>query len=139
MKSLAISIELFIDGRASSRTRPNNDKVMKSGCTTATISNGKLGRENFEGLVGAFKPGPRDWTPREPEQIEELRRRIEKAVRSADLAFWKEIAKAFPEAPSGDFYAEGAHAWNKAVAQAVYSWLQWNHPRPYWIETIARK
>lgn len=89
--------------------------------------------------VVMLEKGPREWLPHEPQRLEELRRRIDKAVRSADQAFWKEIVKAFPEVKSGDFYPEAANEWNKAIAQAVHSWLQWNHPKPHWIETIVRK
>lgn len=59
---------------------------------------------------------------------EALRKRIEKAVEDADLAFWAEIAKAFPQATSGDFPPDATFAWNMARDQAVYTWLMWNYP-----------
>jgi hypothetical protein len=92
-----------------------------------------------EQYVGDGQKGPHDWTPREPQRVEELRRRIGKAVRAADLAFWREIAKTFPEVETGDFPPDAAHTWNKAMSEAVYWWLRWNHPMPYWVDDIARK
>lgn len=59
---------------------------------------------------------------------EDLRKRTEEAIEKADLAFWAEIAKSFPEATGGDFPPDVNFAWNQARDGAVYWWLVYNHP-----------
>jgi hypothetical protein len=54
--------------------------------------------------------------------------RIKAAIEKADLAFWAEIAKAFPEAISGDFPPDADFAFAEACEQAVDTWLLFNHP-----------
>jgi hypothetical protein len=71
-------------------------------------------------------------------QLDKLRDRINKAVEKADLAFWAEIAKAFPEAKSGDFPPDATFAWNRARDEAVYWWLIWNHPKSELIEQMHK-
>jgi hypothetical protein len=58
-----------------------------------------------------------------------MKERISAARRNADLAFWAEIVKAFPEATGGDFPPDAAFKQDLANAEAVLDWLGWNHPR----------
>lgn len=84
------------------------------------------------------REGPKDWSPGDSEAARELRKRIEKAIERADLAFWAEIAKSFPETTSGDFSPEQDIKWSRARDNAVYWWLDWNHPRPALIRSLRR-
>lgn len=69
---------------------------------------------------------------------EEFSEHLKAAIENADLAFWAEIAKAFPEAKSGDFPPDAAFAWRKAMDEAVYNWLMFNHPCGEWINKVFR-
>lgn len=60
--------------------------------------------------------------------IEKMTKRIRVAVEKADLAFWAEIVKEFPEVKSGDFGPEETFAWRRAMEEALRTWLFWNHP-----------
>jgi len=71
-----------------------------------------------------------------PDEAHVFSDRIGEALMKADLAFWAEIAKAFPEAKTGDFPPEASLKWDKARDQAVYWWLVFNHPNTKWIEKL---
>jgi hypothetical protein len=58
----------------------------------------------------------------------EFAKRVHEATENAGLAFWAEIAKAFPEAKGGDFPPESEHAWWMSMEEAVRVWLSWNLP-----------
>lgn len=68
----------------------------------------------------------------------EFSERLAKAVEAADLAFWAEIAKAFPEADKGDFSPDATITWNKARDLAVYRWMMFNHPDNMSIDRLYR-
>lgn len=57
-----------------------------------------------------------------------MKERINKAVEAGELAFWEQIAKAFPEARTGDFPPEAVHAHRFANREAVELWVRWNLP-----------
>lgn len=61
-------------------------------------------------------------------EAQKLGDRIAKAMKKADQNFWAEIAKAFPEAQSGDFGPEETWRWEQAQEEAVLTWLGWNYP-----------
>lgn len=82
--------------------------------------------------------GPKDWSPRDSEAARELRGRIKRAIERADREFWAEIAKSFPELKSGDFPSDKALEWREAVDNAVYWWLDWNHPKAALIRSLRR-
>lgn len=54
--------------------------------------------------------------------------RIDKAVEDAELAFWAEIAKAFPEAKSGDLGPDVVHILISTMRDAVTVWVWLNVP-----------
>lgn len=50
------------------------------------------------------------------------------AIDAADVAFWAEIAKAYPAVRYGDMDPEAVHAWREGCRAAVQSWLEANLP-----------
>lgn len=58
----------------------------------------------------------------------EMTARIKAAVENAELAFWAEIAKAFPEVTTGDFDPLDSFEITEAMTKAVTRWIGWNHP-----------
>ncbi len=54
------------------------------------------------------------------------KKRIEEAVANAQLAFWAEIAKSFPEATTGDFPVEAEIALDRAMLDAATTWCGFN-------------
>lgn len=87
------------------------------------------------------REGPKDWAPQplpvDDERVRRLVARIEKAVEDADMAFWAEIAKAFPEVKSGDFPPDATFKWRLELLDAVLTWLTYNHPARRPVATLA--
>jgi len=54
--------------------------------------------------------------------------RMKKAMQDADDAFWEVIAKAFPEAKTGDFDPSDQERWEQAMWNAMTTWVSWNVP-----------
>lgn len=69
----------------------------------------------------------------------EFGNRLKAAVASADLAFWAEIATAFPEATTGDFPPEATFEWTEARDLAVLRWILFNHPDGDWVQALINK
>lgn len=57
---------------------------------------------------------------------EELKRRCKAAAEAAQLTFWEEVIRHFPEATSGDFPPDATFAFDAACEQGVTSWAFWN-------------
>ena len=55
-----------------------------------------------------------------------LSKRIDEATQAASLKFWESIGAAFPEATSGDFGPEETLAIERAMREAVATWVFWN-------------
>lgn len=75
-------------------------------------------------------PSPKDWSPKpgafqDPNTVK-LLHRIQKAIEKADLAYWAEIVKHFPEIHTGDFFPEDTFEWNRAMEKALLMWLLLN-------------
>jgi len=68
--------------------------------------------------------------------VKKMKERIEEARDNADLAFWKEIVKAFPEVRGGDFPPDAAFAHIAAQRAALRVWLEWNHPDSELLEKV---
>ncbi|CAK1331633.1 MULTISPECIES: hypothetical protein [Burkholderia] len=60
--------------------------------------------------------------------MENIQKQIEEVAEQAQLAFWAEVAKSFPEVKSGDLPVQAVLQFNKACEQAVAVWLKSNHP-----------
>jgi hypothetical protein len=58
-----------------------------------------------------------------------MQTRIEEAFHEADLAFWEKVAKAFPEATSGDFAPDESFEWSEAAKLAIRRWTDNNVPQ----------
>jgi hypothetical protein len=56
------------------------------------------------------------------------RERTQQAIESAGLAFWAEIAAAFPECRTGEFGVDATARFAAACESAVNVWLDSNHP-----------
>lgn len=57
-----------------------------------------------------------------------LKDRIAHAVEQGELAFWREIAKRFPEVKTGDWPPDAAHHLTTNLEGAVSSWYRLNTP-----------
>lgn len=56
------------------------------------------------------------------------RTRLEQAVEAAELAFWREIAAAYPEAASGDFPPDATLHFTAQLTEGANLWLRLNAP-----------
>ena len=54
---------------------------------------------------------------------------LDQAVEKAQTAFWQEVAKAFPEVPSGDYPPDVTMAFDTDCKRAIAWWLYFNHPK----------
>jgi len=63
--------------------------------------------------------------------------RRKKAVEAALLAFWAEIANAYPEADSGDIDPVSDHRFTEAADRIVEEWIGWNVPTDLDAEALA--
>lgn len=52
--------------------------------------------------------------------------RLDAAVEEAELAFWAVIAEAYPEAQTGDFPFDAAHAIEQSMRAAAKRWIELN-------------
>lgn len=61
----------------------------------------------------------------------ELNRRIVEAANEAEAAFWKAVAKLFPEATTGDFDPLAYMRFDIACQNAIAHWVDSNVPKPH--------
>jgi hypothetical protein len=59
-----------------------------------------------------------------------MEERIEQALYHANMAFWKEIVKAFPEANDGDFDPLHTHQMTEQMETWISHWVDLNVPKP---------
>jgi hypothetical protein len=53
-------------------------------------------------------------------------KRIDDAVHAAEYAFWSEVAGSFPEVKTGDFSPSDSVKLQKAMKEAILSWVKIN-------------
>lgn len=61
----------------------------------------------------------------------DLNRRIVEASNEAQAAFWKVVAKNFPEATTGDFDPLSYNRFAVTCDNAVTHWVDCNFPKPH--------
>jgi hypothetical protein len=69
-------------------------------------------------------------------RAETFRERMNRAIESADRAFWDRITTEFSETGTGDFPFSEIQEWDNAMGKAVYAWILMNMPEKK--EILAR-
>ena len=57
-----------------------------------------------------------------------LATRIRSAAFEAELVFWREVARQFPEVTSGDLDPLSSYQFELAIEKVISTWLEWNLP-----------
>jgi len=52
--------------------------------------------------------------------------KADEVAENAQLAFWAEVARSYPEIKTGDFPPDATFEFNEACRLAVKRWLIWN-------------
>jgi len=57
-----------------------------------------------------------------------MKEKIETVSEGAQMAFWAEVAKSYPEVTTGDLAPDVCFVFGEACNTAIEKWLESNHP-----------
>ncbi len=57
-----------------------------------------------------------------------MKEKVEEVTEQAQMAFWAEVAKSFPEVTTGDLAPDVSYIFGEACKTAIEKWVESNHP-----------